>query len=267
MSTVSRLVLRVPRDRRGALLRQRGAGRGRRRRSPAPGLDTAPLGALGRRLGGGRLLVGTTRLPHGQCSGDDGGGEQDRGGGEERPQPAVDAGPLAVSLVGDPFGDVLTGGDELPDQRADVGVPADELVTGEEACAAVQVVVVAAVGVPRPGGGTQLTFEDELGAGLLEPGGELRPGAEHDLVDDVDLSVVALHQVGVDQGIDGAGELVGDLVDRHPPANPLPVLGDVDEAQHDLTDALFVAGSLRGPGAHPLDGRGRGRRAGRTRRP
>ena len=75
-------------------------------------------------------------------------------------------------------------------------------------------------------------------------------------MDDIELFVVALDQAGVDEGVDGGREVVGDVVDGDPPAHPLPVVGDVDEAQHDVADALFAAGPLDGPGAQSLDGRG-----------
>ena len=112
-----------------------------------------------------------------------------------------------------------------------------ELARRGEAGTAVDVVVGAALGVPGAGRGPQLAVEDEVGAGLLEPGGQPRPGAEHDLVDDVDHPVVALDEAGVDEGVDGGAELGRHLVDRQAPAHPLAVLGDVDEPHHHLRTA------------------------------
>ena len=87
----------------------------------------------------------------------------------------------------------------------------DELGARGEADATVEVVVTATPGVPAARSRAELPSQDQLGANFLEPSGEQRPRAEHDLVDNVELLAGALHEAGVGQGIHRRGEPVGDV--------------------------------------------------------
>ena len=164
-------------------------------------------------------------------------------------------------------GDPLAGGDELADQRGESRVTDRELARRGEAGPAVDVIVGAALGVPGAGAGPQLAVEDEIGAGLLEPGGQPRPGTEHDLVDDVDHPVVALDEAGIDEGVDGGAELGRHLVDGQPPAHPLTVVGHVDETHHHVAGRIRRRGPARRPARRVARPPRRCRRSPRSGRP
>ena len=92
--------------------------------------------------------------------------------------------------------------------------------------AAPQVVLRTSVGIPTAGCAGQLAFSDDVDSSVLQPARELRPGSEHDLVDDVDGVVCDHYEPRVDECVQSA--LVGrERTDRDSSASPHAVVGDV----------------------------------------
>jgi hypothetical protein len=119
-----------------------------------------------------------------------------------------------------PVGNSPAGRDELRYLCRHVRVSRRELARGGEPGAAVDVIVRATFGLPSPGRGAQLAVEDQVGASLLEPRHQPRPGAEHHLVNHVHHPVVALDEPGVDERLDGRTELDRQLLRSGPAGAP-----------------------------------------------
>ena len=68
-----------------------------------------------------------------------------------------------------------------------------------EPAATQHVVVGATLRVPAASCGTDVALERDVGARLLQPGDHLRPGAEHDLVHDVELVAGVGDETGIDE--------------------------------------------------------------------
>ncbi len=176
-------------------------------------------------LGERRRVVGAPLGCDGEDAADEGDDEKQAGGNEGAAEASAVAhltlqSGLDLALLAG--GGQLAGGDELGDNRWKFGVRRDEFDGGGESGAAQDVVVGAAVGVPGSRRGAQLTIEHEVGAGVLEPTLELRPGAEHDFVDDVDAFAVTDDEALVNQRIEGRPQLGRQLVRARRAGEPTP---------------------------------------------
>jgi len=98
---------------------------------------------------------------------------------------------LASELLADlelvPFTELTAGKEEFGEHhrgRSEGAVGPFEC--GLQPEATIEVIVRTSCCVPRPRRGAQLALDDQIGARLLQPDRELRPGAEDDFMDDLD---------------------------------------------------------------------------------
>ena len=97
---------------------------------------------------------------------------------------------------------VPAGLDQFADQRWDVAASRSPVGRELEPAATEHVVVGATLRVPAASCRTDVTLERDVGARLLQPGDHLGPGAEHDLVHDVEFVAGAGDETGIDERVD-----------------------------------------------------------------
>ena len=213
-------------------------------------------------------LFGLVALAEEEHTGREGDDEQQRGG-DERPAQASLAALLTCQLGADrtvvALGPVPAGVDQFGDQRRHVAAPRRPVGRRLEPAAAQHVVVGSSLRVPAACCGTQVALEREVGPRLLQPGDHLRPGAEHDLVHDVDRLAGAGHEPGVDERVDRRAELRRQVGGVNAATDPGTVVGDVDQAQHPVAQRRAPVGTdgRQGAFAETFD---RGRQATDARR-
>ena len=227
-------------------------------------------GLFGFRLGGSGgvgLVVGAVALAVGEEPGGQGDDEDDGDGGEEASESSVLAGLVGGALAG--FGalvlvEVVAGLEEVVFGGCERGVSGGVL-GGDEAAAAEQHRLVAAVRLPVVRGGVQGAAQADDVAVLVDPFDESWPFAQQGFVGDFDDGFAG---DGVDVGdeqpvgeepVDDGGVDTGEFVAGGAAAQVVVVVAGRDELGEQQADVVAVAGGGVGRRAARRGGRWRRR--------